>query len=75
MLNANNSLNDLIIDNVKSKKTDNKILPLRSYGIGAQILKYLNVKKMILLAKPRPAPSLIGFGLEINGYLHEKDYD
>ena len=30
---------------------------------------------MILLANPRPAPSLIGFGLEINGYLHEKDYD
>jgi len=27
------------------------------------------------LANPRPAPSLIGFGLEINGYLHEKDYD
>ena len=75
MLNANNSLNDLIIDNVKSEKSDKKILPLRSYGIGAQILKYLNVKKMILLANPRPAPSLIGFGLEINGYLHEKDYD
>ena len=30
---------------------------------------------MILLANPRRAPSLIGFGLEINGYLLEKDYD
>ena len=51
MLNANNSLNDLIIDNVKSEKLDKKILPLRSYGIGAQILKYLNVKKNDTIGK------------------------
>ncbi|MFZ5509628.1 MAG: bifunctional 3,4-dihydroxy-2-butanone-4-phosphate synthase/GTP cyclohydrolase II [Pseudomonadota bacterium] len=41
----------------------------RIYGIGAQILRDLNVGKMRLLARPRKMPSLTGFGLEITGYL------
>ncbi|CAH1208584.1 3,4-dihydroxy-2-butanone 4-phosphate synthase [Candidatus Nitrotoga sp. BS] len=41
---------------------------LRSYGIGAQILRDLNVGKMRLLATPRKLPSMTGFGLEIVGY-------
>jgi len=41
---------------------------LRSYGIGAQILRDLNVGKMRLLATPRKLPSLTGFGLEVVGY-------
>ncbi len=40
----------------------------RSYGIGAQILRELNVGKMRLMARPKKMPSLTGFGLEISGY-------
>lgn len=43
-------------------------MDLRNYGIGAQILRDLNVKKMRLLAAPRRMPSMAGFGLEVTGY-------
>jgi 3,4-dihydroxy 2-butanone 4-phosphate synthase/GTP cyclohydrolase II len=43
---------------------------LRNYGMGAQILKDLKVKKMRLMAQPRRMPSMAGFGLEVTGYLH-----
>lgn len=43
-------------------------LDLRNYGIGAQILRDLNVMKMRLLAIPRKMPSMAGFNLEITGY-------
>ena len=42
---------------------------LRTYGIGAQILRDLHVGAMKLLAKPRKTPSMAGFGLQITGYL------
>jgi 3,4-dihydroxy 2-butanone 4-phosphate synthase/GTP cyclohydrolase II len=45
---------------------------LRNYGIGAQILKDLKVKKMRLLALPRRMPSMAGFDLEVTGYLQPK---
>ena len=48
----------------RTQKTD-----LRTYGVGAQILRDLNVKKMKLLAKPRKMPSMTGFGLQVTGYL------
>ncbi len=44
-------------------------MDLRSYGIGAQILKDLGVGKMQLLASPRKMPSMTGFDLEVTGYL------
>jgi 3,4-dihydroxy 2-butanone 4-phosphate synthase / GTP cyclohydrolase II len=44
-------------------------IALRNYGIGAQILRDLRVKKMRLLALPRRMPSMAGFGLEVTGYL------
>jgi 3,4-dihydroxy 2-butanone 4-phosphate synthase/GTP cyclohydrolase II len=47
-----------------TRKTD-----LRSYGIGAQILKDLGVGKMRLLANPSPVPNLSGYKLEVTGYL------
>jgi len=43
-------------------------LDLRNYGIGAQILRDLNVGRMRLLAKPRKMPSMAGFDLEVTGY-------
>ena len=44
-------------------------LDLRTYGIGAQILKLLGVRRMKLLANPRKMPSMAGFDLEVTGYL------
>jgi 3,4-dihydroxy 2-butanone 4-phosphate synthase/GTP cyclohydrolase II len=44
-------------------------MDLRTYGIGAQILKDLGVGKMRLLASPRKMPSMTGFDLEVVGYL------
>jgi 3,4-dihydroxy 2-butanone 4-phosphate synthase / GTP cyclohydrolase II len=44
-------------------------MDLRTYGVGAQILRDLNVGKMKLLAKPRKMPSMTGFGLHVTGYL------
>jgi 3,4-dihydroxy 2-butanone 4-phosphate synthase/GTP cyclohydrolase II len=41
---------------------------LRTYGIGAQILRDLNVGRMRLLARPRKMPSMAGFSLSITGY-------
>tara|TARA_B100000686_G_scaffold282636_1_gene305153 strand:+ start:88 stop:1197 length:1110 start_codon:yes stop_codon:yes gene_type:complete len=48
---------------------------LRNYGIGAQILKDLNVGKMKLLAVPRKMPSMAGFGLNVTGYLKPENID
>jgi 3,4-dihydroxy 2-butanone 4-phosphate synthase / GTP cyclohydrolase II len=42
---------------------------LRTYGVGAQILRDLNVSRMKLLAKPRKMPSMTGFGLQVTGYV------
>ena len=42
---------------------------LRDYGIGAQILRDLNVGRMRLLATPRKMPSMAGFDLEVTGYV------
>jgi 3,4-dihydroxy 2-butanone 4-phosphate synthase / GTP cyclohydrolase II len=43
-------------------------MDLRTYGIGAQILRDLGVGRMRLLAAPRKMPSMAGFGLEVCGY-------
>jgi 3,4-dihydroxy 2-butanone 4-phosphate synthase/GTP cyclohydrolase II len=42
---------------------------LRTYGIGAQILRDLGVGRMRLMAAPRKMPSMAGFGLEVCGYV------
>jgi 3,4-dihydroxy 2-butanone 4-phosphate synthase/GTP cyclohydrolase II len=42
---------------------------LRTYGIGSQILIDLGVRKMRLMATPRKMPSMMGFGLDVTGYL------
>ncbi len=43
-------------------------MDLRTYGIGAQILKDLNVGKMRLLSNPRKMPSMAGYNLEVVGF-------
>ena len=44
-------------------------MDLRSYGVGAQILRDCGVHKMRLMGNPRRMPSMTGYGLEITGYL------
>ena len=44
-------------------------MDLRTYGIGAQILRDCGVHKMNLMGRPRRMPSMTGYGLEIVGYL------
>lgn len=43
-------------------------MDLRTYGIGAQILKDLGVARMRVLGKPRKMPSMGGFDLSVSGY-------
>jgi len=44
-------------------------MDLRTYGIGAQILRDLGVGQMRLLSRPRKMPSIMaGFGLTVTGY-------
>jgi 3,4-dihydroxy 2-butanone 4-phosphate synthase/GTP cyclohydrolase II len=47
-------------------------MDLRSYGVGAQILRDCGVQKMRLMGNPRRMPSMTGYGLEITGYLSKE---
>ena len=44
-------------------------MDLRTYGIGAQILREMGVAKMKLLGSPRRMPSMVGYGLEVTGFV------
>ena len=44
-------------------------MDLRTYGIGAQILRHLGVQRMKLLGNPRRMPSMTGYGLEVTGFV------
>jgi 3,4-dihydroxy 2-butanone 4-phosphate synthase/GTP cyclohydrolase II len=49
-------------------------MDLRSYGIGAQILRACGVHAMNLLGTPRRMPSMAaGYGLEIAGYINKEE--
>ena len=44
-------------------------MDLRTYGIGAQILREIGITKMKLLGSPRRMPSMVGYGLEVTSFL------
>jgi 3,4-dihydroxy 2-butanone 4-phosphate synthase / GTP cyclohydrolase II len=44
-------------------------MDLRTYGIGAQILREIGIAKMKLLGSPRRMPSMTGYGLEVTGFV------
>ena len=44
-------------------------MDLRTYGVGAQILRECGVQRMNLMGNPRRMPSMAGYGLEITGYI------
>jgi len=44
-------------------------MDLRTYGVGAQILRELGITRMRLLGSPRRMPSMTGYGLEVTGFV------
>ena len=50
-------------------------MALRTYGIGAQILRDLGVTHMRVMAAPRRMPSMAGFDLEVTGYMQPPGHD
>ena len=44
-------------------------MDLRTYGVGAQILRELGVTRMKLLGSPRRMPSMMGYGLEVTSFV------
>ena len=44
-------------------------MDLRTYGVGAQILRDLGVTRMKLLGSPRRMPSMTGYGLEVTSFV------
>ncbi len=50
--------------------SDGQVRPLREYGVGAQILKDIGVRRMVLLTntKPNQLPGLDGYGLKVEGW-------
>lgn len=48
-------------------------MDLRTYGVGAQILRHCGVHKMRLMGSPRRMPSMTGYGLEITGYISKDE--
>jgi 3,4-dihydroxy 2-butanone 4-phosphate synthase/GTP cyclohydrolase II len=45
-------------------------MDLRTYGIGAQILRECGVQRMNLMGPPRRMPSMAGYGLEVVSHLN-----
>ena len=48
-------------------------MDLRTYGVGAQILRELGVTRMQLLGQPRRMPSMTGYGLEVSSFVTAAD--
>lgn len=55
---------------LKTSEADDGHMPLREYGVGAQILRELGVRKMIFLSdtKPTRVAGLEGYGMQIEGW-------
>lgn len=79
LLNCEESAEDLFLSFQKqdqpiaSKTAKTGSRDLRTYGIGAQILRDIGVGKMQLLANPRKMPSMTGFKLDVTGFLEKTD--
>jgi 3,4-dihydroxy 2-butanone 4-phosphate synthase / GTP cyclohydrolase II len=55
-----------MVDRIRFELGEDAPGPLRDYGVGAQILRDIGVRNMILLTnKPRPVVGLEGYGLSI----------
>ncbi len=74
LLNCSTSASQLIEDVAAPMRRNPKArMDLLTYGIGAQILRDLNVGRMRLLAAPRKMPSMAGFGLEVSRFMPRQE--
>ena len=55
---------------LKTSEGEDVHMPLREYGVGAQILRELGVRKMTFLSdtKPTRVAGLEGYGMQIDGW-------
>ncbi len=58
---------------IQGHNDDDRSSDQRTYGIGAQILADLGVRKMRLLSAPKVFHGLAGFGLEVVDYYSDQD--
>ena len=68
LLHQSESADDLRDRALNVKPLNAHKMDLRTYGIGAQILRALDVGKMRVLARPRRMPSMTGFELDVVAY-------
>jgi 3,4-dihydroxy 2-butanone 4-phosphate synthase/GTP cyclohydrolase II len=61
-------LNHLLPHDERAERQRGQI-DLRTYGIGAQILRELGITRMKLLGSRRRMPSMVGYGLEVTGFV------
>ncbi|HEY4083185.1 MAG TPA: bifunctional 3,4-dihydroxy-2-butanone-4-phosphate synthase/GTP cyclohydrolase II [Burkholderiaceae bacterium] len=75
LLNCGNEDADALLGRLRPRAADAPypVTDLRTYGVGAQILRELGVHRMKLLGSPRRMPSMTGYGLEITGFIAAKD--
>ena len=59
----------MLVPSVAAETPPRAQMDLRTYGVGAQILRELGVTRMKLLGSPRRMPSMTGYGLEVTGFL------
>jgi 3,4-dihydroxy 2-butanone 4-phosphate synthase / GTP cyclohydrolase II len=62
------TLMPLLVPHTDSGPAQRAPVDLRTYGVGAQILRELGVRRMKLLGSPRRMPSMVGYDLEVTGF-------
>ena len=67
LLHRPESTDDLLARLLPNKEQPRQKWDLRNYGIGAQILRDLNVTRMHVMAPERKMPNMTGFDLELVG--------
>jgi 3,4-dihydroxy 2-butanone 4-phosphate synthase/GTP cyclohydrolase II len=68
LLNCTQSAGQLIEHVAEPRSREPSRRELLTYGIGAQILRDLQVGRMRLMTTPRKMPSMAGWALEVTGY-------
>jgi 3,4-dihydroxy 2-butanone 4-phosphate synthase / GTP cyclohydrolase II len=72
LLNAGTDAQTLVgqlVPEAAAPRAAERNMDLRTYGVGAQILRHLGVRRMKLLGHPRRMPSMTGYGLEVTGWV------
>ncbi|MCA6216666.1 3,4-dihydroxy-2-butanone-4-phosphate synthase [Ideonella sp. B7] len=75
LLNCAKDSSELLLDRLLPGEGDHTphAFDLRTYGVGAQILRSVGVTRMKLLANPRRMPSMTGYGLEVTGFVRPNE--